>query len=180
MPESTILPTTEAELEIDRVLTDYESQQPFVPANDIVKTVQLDQSLDMANVPQGFNGLSDASSLCVKPSLSTVVPASLPLPLLCPCRTFLAALILASKFSQDKCYSNRAWAKLLGLPPCEISRCECALDQALDWWLWIGKKTSSLEPTPIHTSLVGRTQSESCISSSLHKLFLQSAIDLTP
>jgi len=69
MPESTILLATEAELEIDRVLTDYKSQQPFVPADDIMKTVQLDQSLDMANVPQGFNGLSDASSLCVKPSL---------------------------------------------------------------------------------------------------------------
>ena len=163
-----------------RVLTDYESQQPFVPTDDIVKTVQLDQSLDMANVPQGFNGLSDASSLCVEPSLSTVVPASLPSPLLCPRRTFLAALILASKFSQDKCYSNRAWAKLLGLPPCEIGRCECALGQALNWRLWIGKKTSLLEPTPVCTSLVGRTQSESCISSSPHKLFLQPAIDLTP
>ena len=161
-------------------MTNHESQQPFVPTDDIMKTVQLDQSPDMANVPQGFNSLSDASSLCVEPSLSTVVPALLPSPLLCPCRTFLTALILASKFSQDKCYSNRAWAKLLGLPPREIGRCERTLGQALDWRLWIGKKTSSSEPTPVRTSLVGRTQSESCILSSPHKSFLQPAIDPTP
>ncbi|KAF7973288.1 hypothetical protein HWV62_15663 [Athelia sp. TMB] len=32
----------------------------------------------------------------------------LPSPLLCPRRTFLASLILASKFTQDRCYSNKA------------------------------------------------------------------------
>ena len=34
--------------------------------------------------------------------------------LLCCHRTFLASVILASKFLQDKCYSNHAWAKLSG------------------------------------------------------------------
>lgn len=63
----------------------------------------------------------------------------LPSPLLCPRRTFLASLILASKFMQDKCYSNRAWAKLAGLPPREIGRCERALGEALGWRLWVGK-----------------------------------------
>lgn len=51
----------------------------------------------------------------------------LPNPLLCPRRTFLAAVILASKFTQDKCFSNKAWARLAGLPAREISRCERAL-----------------------------------------------------
>jgi hypothetical protein len=74
--------------------------------------------------------------------------ASLPSPLLCPCRTFLASVILASKFSQDKCYSNQAWAKLLGLPPQEIGRCICAPGQALGWWLWVGK---TLLSSPSHT-----------------------------
>ncbi|KIK99075.1 hypothetical protein PAXRUDRAFT_823180 [Paxillus rubicundulus Ve08.2h10] len=64
---------------------------------------------------------------------------SLPSPLLCPRRTFLASLILASKFMQDRCYSNRAWAKLSGLPPREIGRCERALGEALEWRLWVGK-----------------------------------------
>ncbi|KAG2059073.1 hypothetical protein M405DRAFT_697431, partial [Rhizopogon salebrosus TDB-379] len=55
----------------------------------------------------------------------------------CPRRTFLASLILASKFMQDRCYSNRAWAKLSGLPPREIGRCERALGEALEWRLWV-------------------------------------------
>jgi hypothetical protein len=63
----------------------------------------------------------------------------LPSPLLCPRQVFLASLILASKFTQDKCYSNRAWAKLSGLPPREIGRCEHALGDALEWRLWVGK-----------------------------------------
>ncbi|KIO09896.1 hypothetical protein M404DRAFT_63777, partial [Pisolithus tinctorius Marx 270] len=52
---------------------------------------------------------------------------------------FLASLILASKFMQDRCYSNRAWAKLSGLSPREIGRCERALGEALEWRLWVGK-----------------------------------------
>ncbi|KAG0706156.1 hypothetical protein DFH29DRAFT_206538 [Suillus ampliporus] len=73
------------------------------------------------------------SSACLTP-----LPP-LPSPLLCPRRTFLASLILASKFTQDRCYSNRAWAKLSGLPPREIGRCERALGEALEWRLWVGK-----------------------------------------
>jgi hypothetical protein len=46
------------------------------------------------------------------PSPPLAPPAYLPSPLLCLRRTFLASLILASKFTQDRCYSNRAWAKL--------------------------------------------------------------------
>lgn len=75
-----------------------------------------------------------------KASSASLAPLpSLPSPLLCPRRTFLASLILASKFMQDRCYSNRAWAKLSGLPPREIGRCERALGEALDWRLWVGK-----------------------------------------
>ncbi|KAJ3710916.1 hypothetical protein DFJ43DRAFT_1169288, partial [Lentinula guzmanii] len=55
------------------------------------------------------------------PVLAPLPP--LPSPLLCPRRAFLASLILASKFTQDKCYSNRAWAMLSGLQPREIGRC---------------------------------------------------------
>ncbi|KAI9068851.1 hypothetical protein FKP32DRAFT_1560897 [Trametes sanguinea] len=68
----------------------------------------------------------------------------LPSPLCCPRRTFLACLILASKFMQDRSYSNRAWAKLAGLPPREIGRCERAVGEALDWRLWVGKPSISV------------------------------------
>ncbi|KAJ3006716.1 hypothetical protein NUW54_g3828 [Trametes sanguinea] len=67
---------------------------------------------------------------------SSVLPP-LPSPLCCPHRTFLACLILASKFTQDHSYSNRAWAKLAGLPPREVGCCERAVGEALDWRLWV-------------------------------------------
>jgi hypothetical protein len=65
--------------------------------------------------------------------------AALGSPPLCSRCTFLASLLLASKFTQDRCYSNKAWAKLSGLPPCEIGRCERALGDALEWRLWVGE-----------------------------------------
>jgi len=77
-------------------------------------------------------------------SLPQIPPPERPLisPLSCPRRTFLASLILASKFLQDRCYSNRAWAKLSGLSAREIGRCEKALGDALEWRLWVGKSGS--------------------------------------
>jgi hypothetical protein len=81
----------------------------------------------------------------------------LPSPLLCPRRAFLAALILASKFTQDRCYSNKAWSKLSGLPPREIGRCERALGDALEWRLWVGKTpTPPPPPTPMANTRNGR------------------------
>lgn len=83
------------------------------------------------------------------PPLAPLPP--LPSPLCCPRRTFLACLILASKFMQDRSYSNRAWAKLAGLPPREIGRCERAVGQALEWRLWVGKPPST--PTTTRSDL---------------------------
>ena len=60
-------------------------------------------------------------------------------PLLDARRTFLASLVLATKFMQDKAYSNKAWAKLSGLAGKEVGRCERALGGALQWRLWVGK-----------------------------------------
>jgi hypothetical protein len=53
---------------------------------------------------------------------------------------FMVALV---KFVQDKCYSNKVWAKLCGLPEWEVSCYEHALGDALGWQLWVGKNTSS-------------------------------------
>ncbi|BGP24733.1 G1/S-specific cyclin Pcl5 [Rhodotorula toruloides] len=47
-------------------------------------------------------------------------------PVLCGRRMFLAALICASKYLQDRNYSNRAWAKISGLDVCEINANERA------------------------------------------------------
>ncbi|ORX80252.1 hypothetical protein K493DRAFT_98407 [Basidiobolus meristosporus CBS 931.73] len=58
-------------------------------------------------------------------------------PIFCARRMFLAALIAASKFLQDKNYSNKAWSKITGLPPSEINLNEISLLSLLDYRLFI-------------------------------------------
>jgi hypothetical protein len=62
-----------------------------------------------------------------------------------PSSRFHGRISLVANFVQDKCYSNKVWAKLYGLPAREVrlsalSRCK----RALDWQLWVGKNASSL------------------------------------
>lgn len=56
-------------------------------------------------------------------------------------RMFLAALMLASKYLQDRNYSARAWSKISGLKPTEISQIEVAFLKAIGGRLHI--------PTPM-------------------------------
>ncbi|KAF8160826.1 hypothetical protein B0H34DRAFT_795687 [Crassisporium funariophilum] len=167
-PESRILAATPAELEREAELCELESAAEYQISDDILKTVRvLDHSPDGLDYAQqsGASGIFSGIDLNAESSTSTCLPS----PLLCPRRAFLASLILASKFSQDKCYSNRAWAKLVGLPPRELGRCERALGQALEWRLWVGKTTLTAQDpvaaaaaaTPLRT--VVRSQSEASI-----------------
>ena len=55
----------------------------------------------------------------------------------CGRRMFLAALILASKYLQDRNYSARAWSKISGLRTCEINSNELAFLSAVNWKLHI-------------------------------------------
>ena len=55
----------------------------------------------------------------------------------CGRRMFLAALILASKYLQDRNYSARAWSKISGLKVCEINTNEMAFLLAVNWKLHI-------------------------------------------
>lgn len=78
----------------------------------------------------------------------------------CGRRTFLSALILASKYLQDRNYSARAWNKISGLNTLEINQNEVAFLFAVDWRIYITdaviqrwtdivlKYTSSLHPSP--------------------------------
>ncbi|KAH9017334.1 hypothetical protein EDB83DRAFT_2232311, partial [Lactarius deliciosus] len=63
--------------------------------------------------------------------------SAIPPPSLCPRQASLTSLILASRFMQSERYSNRAWAKLAGLPTREIDRCKRTLGEALAWRLWV-------------------------------------------
>ncbi|KAK1145855.1 PHO85 cyclin-5 [Aspergillus melleus] len=59
----------------------------------------------------------------------------------CGRRMFLAALILASKYLQDRNYSARAWSKISGLNTLEINQNELMFLQAVDWKLHITEAT---------------------------------------
>ncbi|KAI0283583.1 hypothetical protein BGY98DRAFT_681103 [Russula aff. rugulosa BPL654] len=124
------------EVDIDELIdpVHFSSEGQF--SDDAPPTVRmLDDSL--LTMPDATVYQVEKKSRTSSEDLPSLPP--LPSPLLCPRRTFLASLILASKFMQDKCYSNRAWAKLAGLPAREIGRCERALGEALGWRLWVGK-----------------------------------------
>ncbi|KAG9220724.1 hypothetical protein CCMSSC00406_0003823 [Pleurotus cornucopiae] len=151
-------------------LDDTDCEQPQDSSSmeqDIIPTVRVNDcgSFD-ASVPD-IQGLGKK----VSPPVSPLPPMPpLPSPLLCPRRAFLASLILASKFTQDKCYSNRAWAKLSGLAPREIGRCERALGDALDWRLWVGKVPQPAPAPPAATRPVVRTRSDGAILFTAPKL----------
>ncbi len=179
-PETKILPATEAELAHEAELAALEDAQFFVVnsveqfVSDDLKTVRAmdgeDDHLDsMQHILEenraSISSLVAEPSTPVKKSSAPSRSQNLPSPLLCPRRAFLASLILASKFFQDKCYSYRVWAKLSGLPPREIGRCEHALAQALDWRLWVGKSSlQAVPPLPTHT--LCRSQSANVLPSS--------------
>ncbi|MCJ1308750.1 hypothetical protein MMC25_002404 [Agyrium rufum] len=55
----------------------------------------------------------------------------------CGRRMFLTALILASKYLQDRNYSARAWSRISGLKICEINSNESAFLRAVGWKLHV-------------------------------------------
>ncbi|KAK2800536.1 hypothetical protein FQN50_008081 [Emmonsiellopsis sp. PD_5] len=58
----------------------------------------------------------------------------------CGRRMFLSALILASKYLQDRNYSARAWSKISGLNTVEINQNELSFLQAVGWKLHISER----------------------------------------
>jgi hypothetical protein len=59
-------------------------------------------------------------------------------PIACGRRMFLAAVIVASKYLQDRNYSNRAWAKISGLPVKEINANEFVFLNIAKYDLYVG------------------------------------------
>ncbi|KAI8371651.1 cyclin-domain-containing protein [Radiomyces spectabilis] len=59
----------------------------------------------------------------------------------CGRRMFLAALICAHKFLQDKTYKNSAWSKVSGLNVAEINHAEKVMLQLLNYQLFVRKET---------------------------------------
>ena len=84
----------------------------------------------------------------------------------CPRRMFLAAVMAASKFLQDRTYSNRAWSRVSGLPVRELGKIErcflAAIDYRLvvtngEWEAWAAKLMTTPAPAPITASSARRS-----------------------
>ncbi|CAG8722546.1 5646_t:CDS:1, partial [Scutellospora calospora] len=58
-------------------------------------------------------------------------------PATCGRRMFLASLIVASKYLQDRNYANSAWSKICGLPVKEINAIELRFLHLIDYNLFI-------------------------------------------
>lgn len=78
--------------------------------------------------------------------------ANLQNPLLCGRRIFLASVMVASKFLQDKTFSNKAWSRLTGLPLKQLGLVEREFLAAIGWDLnvrpdewdrWVRKLTEA-------------------------------------
>ncbi|KAH8919715.1 hypothetical protein BT69DRAFT_1223767, partial [Atractiella rhizophila] len=110
--------------------------EKVLPLNWFLKEV-LRRSRTSASVLQtGLYYLHRGSSLLSKAELDELIAVGHN-PVLCGRRMFLAALITASKFLQDKNYSNLAWSTISSLDVREISINERAFLALLDYRLHI-------------------------------------------
>ncbi|KAG0260929.1 hypothetical protein BG011_001529 [Mortierella polycephala] len=83
------------------------------------------------NTPASLSPLPLSSTTTTSPILAKSEPVG------CGRRMFLAALILASKFQQDRTYSNKAWSKISGLPVSEINVNEITFLNLIDYRLFV-------------------------------------------
>jgi hypothetical protein len=74
----------------------------------------------------------------------------------CGRRMFLASLVVASKFVQDKTYRNSAWAKIAGLPVTEINTAERYFLSIMDHRLYIDQNTFDCWHRLLHTRTQAR------------------------
>ncbi|KAG0287524.1 hypothetical protein BGZ97_007077 [Linnemannia gamsii] len=108
------------------------------------------------NTPPSLSPLSQTSTASASPVLAKSEPVG------CGRRMFLAALILASKFQQDRTYSNKAWSKISGLPVSEINLNEIAFLALIDYRLFVSHHYAAADlcvPSMTHPSPISRRNS---------------------
>ncbi|KAI9887445.1 MAG: hypothetical protein M1823_000703 [Watsoniomyces obsoletus] len=97
----------------------------------------------------------------------------------CGRRMFLAALILASKYLQDRNYSARAWSKISGLSTLEINANEMTFLQAIDWRLHVTERVfqrwtdlmlrhTSVPPPPSYPAAITNAAAAAANAASSH------------
>lgn len=90
-----------------------------------------------AHSSSSSSGIPGAEHIQLAPRTAAALLAKTRDPVLCGRRMFLAALICASKFLQDRTYSNRAWSKISSLPVKEINANEKAFLELMDYNLYV-------------------------------------------
>ncbi|KAI9470969.1 MAG: cyclin-domain-containing protein [Benjaminiella poitrasii] len=75
----------------------------------------------------------------------------------CGRRMFLASLVIASKFVQDKTYRNSAWAKIAGLSVQEVNAAERIFLNMIDYQLYISQPTFEKWHHILHAHVESRT-----------------------
>ncbi|CAO3587399.1 unnamed protein product [Absidia cylindrospora] len=100
----------------------------------------------------------------------------------CGRRMFLASLVVASKFVQDKTYRNSAWAKIAGLPVAEINASERIFLNMVDYRLYISQPTFEQWHHLLHMHVEAKTQQHPLIllPHNLNSSVRQSASSLPP
>ncbi|GAA5820196.1 hypothetical protein JCM11251_005521 [Rhodosporidiobolus azoricus] len=107
-------------------------------------------------------------------------------PVLCGRRMFLAALISASKYLQDRNYSNRAWAKISGLEVREVNRNEraflrlCGFSlhlKAEDFARWTDRLSTLTSPS---SSSTGASPSAPALAPSTGPSLAPAALHISP
>jgi hypothetical protein len=78
----------------------------------------------------------------------------------CGRRMFLASLVLASKFVQDKTYRNSAWAKIAGLPVAEVNAAERIFLELIGYKLYISQPMFEQWHHLLHMHVERKTQNQ--------------------
>ncbi|CAO3582519.1 unnamed protein product [Absidia cylindrospora] len=78
----------------------------------------------------------------------------------CGRRMFLASLVVASKFVQDKTYRNSVWAKIAGLTVQEINASERVFLGLLDYRLYVAQPTFDQWHQLLHSHVQAKTSSQ--------------------
>ncbi|CAO3655052.1 unnamed protein product [Mucor hiemalis] len=78
----------------------------------------------------------------------------------CGRRMFLASLVVASKFVQDKTYRNSAWAKIAGLPVNEINAAERIFLNIINYRLYISQPTFEQWHQLLHLHVEAKTMNQ--------------------
>ncbi|KAG0303134.1 hypothetical protein BGZ98_006972, partial [Dissophora globulifera] len=93
------------------------------------------------SVSSSTSSISSSSSASSASSSSSSSSSQSNRIIYCGRRTFLASLMVASKYLQDRNYSNKAWAKISGLSVKEINANELIFLKLIDYSLFVSHDT---------------------------------------